>query len=144
MDRNTLLWPRKLDWTFQNNMFRFLRHVFVELWEKTWDKLYLKHVQFQIMMNYYDLSQDLVEFLDNWKYEFYKSFKNFSDLKEFVKVNPNLLTDVKTWKINVALIYNDMIPCGIVFAKKNWTEQDVNDYIDNLSQKILWIVEFDF
>lgn len=134
---------RELNWDGKNNIFTFLMDVFVELWEKSWERLYVKHMLFQFLLNEYLFQNDLEDFLkDNW-FELHHTFYSFDELKYVISKNKWLLLDIKSGRYNMAILFNELIPIWLVLAEKKENDHKIHENINKLRDEInLKISEF--
>lgn len=132
---NNILWDNIDISSKHNNMFQLLRDIFVQLWEKTSDKLSLKHYQLQMLFTYYNLWEDLEEFLIAWWYQLYHKFTDVDELKFFISKNEKLLSDIKKWRFNISIFFEGIEPKWIVLAKKVWIDENIQTYMNLLNQK---------
>lgn len=134
---------RQLDGEGRNNIFQFLRDIFVELWEKTGDKLYLKHMILQNVLGEYMYGEDLETFLQNNGFDLYHNFQSIEDLQFSVEKNSGLLREIKSWKLNMWILFNGLVPVGIILAKKNLSDTEILSKIHTLRENFknsLWDV----
>lgn len=132
---------RELNWDGKNNIFRFLMDVFVELWEKSGEKLYIKHILFQFLLNEYLFQNHLDDFLkDNW-FELQHTFYNFDELKYYISKNNWLFLDIKSGRYNIGILFNWLIPIWLVVAEKKENDLKIQENINTLRDEIntkLW------
>lgn len=133
---NNILWDNRDISLKTNNMFQLLREIFVKLWEKTGDKLSLKHYQLQMILTYYDVWEDLEAFLIEGGYQLQHTFWDIEELKYYISKNKDLLSDIKTGKLFISCIFDDIEPKGIVLAKKVGIDENIQTYMNLLNQRL--------
>lgn len=123
------------DWNKKSVVWLYLRKTFVEMWEVSWDRLFLKHSDLQHILFEYSHNIWLEAYLDNSWYTLLHEFLSFEELNDYLAINKDLLGSIKSWRYNIALKYantspNEMTPITIVLAQKNGKTQ-----LDELSLK---------
>lgn len=113
----------KIEWNDSAEVWSQLRQTFVEMWEKSWDRLYVKHMALQNILVEYDLTTSLEEYLDASVYTLLHKFTSFEELNHYLAVNKELRGNIKSWRYNIAIHYAGMTPVAIVLAEKNGKPQ---------------------
>ena len=113
---------KKIEWNDSAEIWSLLRQVFVEMWEVSGDRLYVKHMNLQNILVAYDDTWWLEEYLDKSGYTLLHKFTSFDELKHYLQVNKELRGNIKSGRYNIGLYYVGMTPAGIVLAEKNGKE----------------------
>lgn len=124
----------------KNNLFLFFQEVCTRL--SLAKKNTQKHnILFQEMMCFYDAGQNLEYFLSGTWYELENVFFDLSECKIYLKENPDIFHAIKKWVLHIAIIYRDMTPVWIVFAKQIQGEKYIQEqaiYFYHQVDKILY------
>jgi len=125
---------RVLTWDGKNTIFSWLKDIFVELYSKSWEEIYDKNTLFQFLLNEYLFEQHIETFLeDNW-FLLENIFYNFEDFKYYLSIKNDVFLDIKSWRINLAILFNWLTPIWIVLAKKLDIDEKIIQNIELLRQ----------
>lgn len=125
----------------KNNLFLFFQEVCtrLSLAKKNTQK---NNILFQEMMCFYDAGQNLEYFLSGIWFELEKVFFDLSECKIYLKENLDIFEAIKKWDLHMAIMYQDMTPVWIVFAKQIQGEKYIQEQAIYFYQQVVKIVYF--
>ncbi len=134
---NACIFARDSENNKTKNVFDNLINIFQELGIKNGDKLCLKHLEFQWILEQYTFEDHLSDFLEDNGFELYDNLYDFSYLIFLLSHNEALLLDIKTGRMNIAVSYNWNIPVWIVLARK--IESKIDTLVSDTNNQVSMI-----
>lgn len=109
----------KIEGNNTGEIFSLLRRVFVEMWEKSWDRLYVKHMNLQNILVQYTQAEPLDIYLENTWYTLFHIFHSLEELSQYLELNSSLRGDIKSGRYHIWLFYVGLTPTALVLAQPN-------------------------
>lgn len=117
-------------------LFQSLRQTLESLWFVSPDKLLLKHIPFQMVLEKYHVWQDISSFLISHGYDFQNMFFNRNDEKSSFFSNKEFLTALQSWKMNIGCLFDQTGLHYIILAKKIWINSDIQIIREGVSPQV--------
>ena len=125
----------------KNSLFWFFQELCAKIW------LWLRNAQtknflFQHTLCYCDAGQNLEKFLIWMWYDLVAIFWDLDECKKYLSQQKEIYFWIKKWEINIAIVYDNLTPTGIVLAKQFQSEEYIRGELEYFAQKISWIINF--
>lgn len=75
-------------------------------------------------------------------YDLVAVFWDLDECKKYLSQQKEIYFWIKRGEINIAIVYDNLTPTGIVLAKQFQSEEYIRGELEYFAQKISWIINF--